>query len=173
MNEIMENLRDKINVVIKELNLANEDFQLVRLTRYKQILLSILDKFTVLKKTQINKWWWNFFRESNYYFYPDNVFNALSSLIDEREPVWFVIDDESKESASYWLYEGKIHAITSVLKELSFTEYYIVSKKLEWIICENHHNLLLGSGHLIVEKMKSLSSKNGKPNAEKRASKSL
>jgi hypothetical protein len=53
---------------------------------------------------------------------------------------------------TFWLYEGRINAIISILKELSFEEYYIVSKKLEWILCENHHNLLIGSGKHIMKK---------------------
>ena len=82
----------------------------------------------------------------------------MPSLIDEKESVWFVIEDDSveKEQDHYWLYEGKIQAIISVLQELPGTEYYVVSKKLEWILCENHHNLLIGSGKLIFDKMKSL-----------------
>ena len=153
----MGNLRDKINLVAKELHLKDEEFQLVRMTRYQQILHSMLEKFTSLKVKQINKWWWNSFLDPIYHFYPKNVFETLPLLIDKKESVYFVIEDESKENECYWLYEGKIHAIISVLKELWGTEYYIVSKKLEWILCENHHNILIGYGEPITEKMKSVS----------------
>ncbi len=159
MNREVENLRDDINIVVKNLHLSNEDFQLVRLSRYRQILISILRKFTNLKESQINSWWWNSFSEPTYYFQPENVFNALALLINAKENVWFIIEDDSeeKERDHYWLYEGKIQAIISVLKELPFTEYYVVSKKLEWILCENHHNLLIGCGDLITSKMKKVS----------------
>ncbi len=150
----MENLRGKINEIIKELHLPNEEFHLVRLTKYKQILISIIEKFTNLEKTNINVWWWDYFNEPIYHFYPKDVFNVLPNIIDNEETVWFVIEDEAKEQEHFWLYEGKINAIISVLKELSCVEYYIVSKNLEWIICENHHDILIGSGNLITEKMK-------------------
>ena len=150
----MENLRDKINVVTKEIHLSNEEFQLVRLTKYKKIIASIVEKFTILKKTNVNMWWWNYFNEPVCSFYPKDVFKVLPNLIKNEETVWFVIEDERKKQEHFWLYEGKINAIISVLKELSFEEYYIVSKKLEWIVCENHHNLLIGSGEAIVSKMK-------------------
>jgi len=153
----MDNLRDRINFITKELQLAEEDFQLVRLTKYRQILISILERFTSLKANQINNWWWNFFLEPTRTYYPENVFETLPLLIDERKTVYFIIEDERKVKESFWLYEGKLPAIIAVLKELSFEEYYIVSKKLDWIICENHHNLLIASGEILAEKVKLLS----------------
>ena len=152
----MENLRDKINKIAKQLHLSDEDFQLVRLTKYKQILVSIFEKFTNLKKTTLNIWWWQHFLEPRYSFHSKDVFEVLLKLIDNNEIVWFIIEDKRKEQEHFWLYEGKISAIISILKELHFEEYYIVSKKFEWIVCENHHNLLIGSGKSIVEKIKSL-----------------
>jgi len=152
----LKNLRDTINLAIENLHLPDEDFQLVRLTKYEPILQSILEKFTNLKPSQVNKWWWDSFLEPIYSFSSENIFDALPILVDEKELVWFVIEDESKKLESYWLYEGKIQAIISVLKELPFMEYYVVSKKLEWILCENHHNYLIGCGESIVEKMKVL-----------------
>jgi hypothetical protein len=152
----MKSFRDEINKIIEELHLSDEDFQLVRLTRYREILVSIVEKFTRLKKTQINMWWWNYFNEPIYNFCPKDVFEVLPELIDKEESVWFIIEDERKAEEHFWLYEGRINAVVSILKELSFEEYYIVSKKLEWILCENHHNLLIGSGKHIIEKMKSV-----------------
>ena len=61
--------------------------------------------------------------------------------------------DEQKHCEHFWLYEGKINAIVSVLKECHFLEYYVVSKRMEWIICENHHNILIGCGEKIIQKL--------------------
>lgn len=157
MSNNVENVRDKINKIKSDFQIADEDFRLVRLTKYQQILHSILNKFTSLKVSQINKWWWDSFLDQIYYFQPENVFNALPMLFDEKDSVWFIIEDESKKSEHYWLYEGNIYSIVPVLKELPFGEYYIVSKKLEWILCENHHNILIGCGEPIINRMKILS----------------
>jgi hypothetical protein len=35
-------------------------------------------------------------------------------------------------------------------------EYYIVSKKFEWLLCENHHDILIAVGQPMVEKMERL-----------------
>lgn len=152
--EKRKKLRDSINEIVKELNLAEYDFKLVRLTRYEQILGSIVEKFTSLKRTKINKWWWDFFNEPIYFINPKNALETLESLIDKHETVWFVAEDEQKEKEHFWLYEGKINAIVSVLEECNFLEYYIVSKKLEWILCENHHGILIGCGEKIIRKLK-------------------
>lgn len=156
MNKTKSNLRDEINIITKEFHFTDEDFQPVRLTKYKQILQSIIEKFTSLKINQINKWWWEHFLQPVHSFYSENALDLLPALVNEKDSFWFVIEDERKEQECYWLYEGKISAITTVLKELSFEEYYIVSKKLEWIICENHHNFSIGCGEPIVKKMKLL-----------------
>lgn len=156
MNKSKSNLRDQINIITKEFHFTDEDFQIVRLTKYEQILRSIIENFTSLKMNQINKWWWEYFLYPAYSFYSENALDFLPELVKEEDAVWFVIEDERKEKECYWLYEGKISAITTILKKLSFEEYYIVSKKLDWLLCENHHNLLIGCGEPIIRKMKML-----------------
>jgi hypothetical protein len=37
---------------------------------------------------------------------------------------------------------NKIKAITSLIGETSVFEYYIVPKKLDWLLCENHDKLI-------------------------------
>ncbi|WP_409340264.1 DUF6756 family protein [Paenibacillus sp. MBLB4367] len=44
----------------------------------------------------------------------------------------------------------------NILRECSRFEYYIVSKKYSWMLCENHHGCLFGTGDVIVSKMKRL-----------------
>jgi hypothetical protein len=156
-----QNLRDKINVIKEDRHLSDECFQLVRLTKYRPILHSILEKFTILEPSQINEWWWDSFREPICRFHSENVFDDLEALINKEEVVWLAIEDDEKTHEKYWLFEGKIQAIISILKELPYVEYYIVSKKLEWILCENHHNLLIGAGKPIVEKLKLLKPNRG------------
>lgn len=157
MNNFINNLRSSINEIKKNLQLPDEDFQLIRLTKYQQILHSILKKFTSLKVSQINKWWWDSLLDPIYYFHPENCFDTLFMIIDNNENIWLIIEDESKTNEHYWLYEGKIYAIVSVLSELPFMEYYIVSKKLDWMLCENHHNILIGCGEPIINKITTFS----------------
>lgn len=157
MSSKAKTIRDEINEVKKTLNLSDDELNLTRLTKYQEILHSIREKFTTLKANKIRNWWWDSFINPYFYFYPKNINHALAFLVPEKESVWFVIDDETKTLEPYWLYEGKIHSIIAVLNELPFCEYYIISKHLDWILCENHHNILIGCGDSMIEKMKTLS----------------
>nr|WP_180969996.1 DUF6756 family protein [Deinococcus planocerae] len=46
----------------------------------------------------------------------------------------------------------------AVLDELFLFEYYIVDKGYGWLLCETHHNMLIGVGQLIVERMQATAS---------------
>lgn len=49
-----------------------------------------------------------------------------------------------------WLYEGEtafiLNELISNLSRLG--EYYLISKKWDWILCENHHETICGSGRI-------------------------
>ena len=38
-------------------------------------------------------------------------------------------------------------------------EYYIASKKKEWLLAETHHDVLVGTGDYIVEKIENYKTK--------------
>ena len=41
-----------------------------------------------------------------------------------------------------------------MLGEITHFEYFLVPKKLDWLLCENHHEVLYGVGEPIIEKLK-------------------
>jgi len=69
---------------------------------------------------------------------------------DER--VWFITEDYKDK---LWLYEGKPEfIIKNIIPELmQLKEYYIVSKKYEWMICVNHHDTVYGTGEAALTNM--------------------
>jgi hypothetical protein len=54
---------------------------------------------------------------------------------------------------NFWLYESRINPVCAVLSECPAFEYYILPRKMDWLLCENHHNLIIGSGEAIVSKL--------------------
>jgi hypothetical protein len=57
----------------------------------------------------------------------------------------------------FWFYEGYIDSIELVLGEISYAdEIYVASKKYEWLICINHHNVLIATGKLMPDKLRKL-----------------
>ncbi|WP_205301049.1 DUF6756 family protein [Paenibacillus aceris] len=46
---------------------------------------------------------------------------------------------------------------TKVIPELvHLREYYIISKKYEWLLCVNHHDIVFGSGAELVDIMEKI-----------------
>ena len=152
------NMRDQITEAMKTLDIPPEGLKPVSLHRYEEILISILEKFTTLGKAGLSSlWWWESFREPVSWLKLEDAPSVLERLVSPDEYVWFVAEDNGgKQRGNFWLYEGKIRPIVSVLGELFHFEYYIVSKKLEWLLCENHHNILMGVGQPAIERMAAL-----------------
>jgi hypothetical protein len=46
--------------------------------------------------------------------------------------------------------------IAELLGDLYGFEYYIVSKKFEWLLCEDHHGVLIGVGQPVIERIENL-----------------
>jgi hypothetical protein len=158
--------RTDISEVVTALLLTTDQFKLVSLHSYEQILVSILEKFTYLGKLGLDhSWLWESFNEPRISFFPESTIPLLpeifESLVDPDERLWFVAEDwhRTKRNGNFWLYEGKKNSIISVLEEMYPFEYYIVSKKLDWLLCENHHGVLIGAGEPIIERLETVRAK--------------
>jgi len=156
-----QDFRVEIDEVAASLRLAAEDFKSVSLFKYEQILVSILDKFTTLGKSGLyNAWLWEHFKEPKFSISLEEAWKhlpeTLEPLLSPEEMLWFVAEDErgTKQNGNFWLYEGKIKAIVSVIGEMTAFEYYLVPKKLDWLLCETHHDVLVGVGEPIIKRLK-------------------
>lgn len=72
-------------------------------------------------------------------------------LLDEEEQVWLMVNDSDK----FWFYQGRRAAIQAVLSECyHLDEIYLISKKYDWLLCLNHHDVVYGLGAPMSEKLK-------------------
>lgn len=135
------------------------DFKLVNFYQYEEVLVKILDRFTDLGKKGLNShWWWSNFKQpyeacmSNYA--PDDIL----AMFDHKTKIWFVAEDwhNNKRNGCFWLYESSLKSAVEVLKNMYGFEYYIVSRKLDWLIGENHHSVLYGVDGEAYRKVKQL-----------------
>lgn len=153
--------RSHVEEAVKALSLSDCDFRLVSLHDYERILVAILDRFTTLGKKGFNySGWWGSFKEQHSSVYPADAPAALRELVSPQETVWFVAENKgsAKQHGNFWLYEGKVAAVVKVIEEMYAFEYYIVSKKFEWLLGEDHHGVLVGVGQPITEKIERLKS---------------
>ncbi len=152
----MENtIREQINNVIKKYSFNKDELIEVNKLYWK----TIIDKFEaefIRKSHYKNKvyWYWDLF-ENDYgiQFEEYDAFKILNNLIDEKEKIWFLVE-EKRQVPKFWIYEGTIKSIQKAIEESVAFEYYIVSKKFSWVLCENHHGYLIASGDYMIEKLR-------------------
>ena len=132
-------LRDDINEAIK--GLANLKFDFVSLHRYQDILDQVAERFLNRGKRDLNNiWLWNEFRNETGSNQPEDVISELAVLLEPQTSYWFIASDEN---GKYWVAESNGISIVTVLKEMYGFEYYILDRHMTWILCENHHGMLI------------------------------
>lgn len=149
--------REHITEAAKALGLESR-LSLVAPNRYQGILERIIAARTLLHKSATSAlWWWEALREPVAFTQPADSVEALKRLVTPNESVWFVVEAGGpKKSGNFWLYESTIEVICAVLREIPACEYYVVSRKLDWLLCENHHDVLIASGAEMVARMEAL-----------------
>lgn len=151
-------MRADIATAMKALQLPPEDLVTVRQTHYGAVLNQILETFTVYgSQGRDRPWLWEGFKGERYAVYlgePEG-YRWLPRLLPPDERVWLMTEDwdGQKRNGHYWVFEGRVGTIEAVLGKLFAFEYYIVAKNFEWLLCENHHNALIGVGSRMIGRL--------------------
>jgi hypothetical protein len=97
---------------------------------------------------------WENHISSNFEQYSKHVpqYSALSNILDNvishDDALWLFLEDTLSNQTKFWGYSGKIKPILTLLGELPLLDFFIVSKKLEWLVGQNHHDVLFGFGEI-------------------------
>lgn len=148
-------LRTKIQEIIEYLNISECELKEVNKLQWQSIIDKIEENFITKEKHDIDTYpYWERLKGEcfNIYFEEDDAYKSLDLLINRDETVWLLLQDDAK----LWLYEGNIETIKKVIGECYAFEYYLISKKYSWLLCENHHGYLIGVGNPIVDRMRKL-----------------
>jgi hypothetical protein len=150
-------IRNEIKSVIDEHNFSSEEVNEVGIYKWRNIIEQFEQNFIKLPhhSSQI-RWYWEYLKDGySVDFESYNAYKYLHKLINNQEKVYFMVEDLGERN-KFWIYESYIKVIQKVLEETQSYEYYIVSKKYKWFLCENHHGFLIGAGNEIIEKLKNL-----------------
>jgi hypothetical protein len=148
------NLRVEIKELSEKLNISTEDFSQVNINQWKEIESKIWQKFSTDKNS---RWIWETLRDSYSAMEFDYEKLKFSELLDSTERFWILLNETVREKVKFWLYEGNIKGFDKIFWESGLTdEIIIVSKKYEWILIINHHDILIGTGKMKdrIEKIK-------------------
>jgi hypothetical protein len=97
------------------------------------------------------RWWWEAFIGVCVSRKCADGWQRLAELTpDPNSLVWFVVEDV--ESPFCPVYEATPWAIEKIIGECSAFEYYLVAKDMRWLLCENHHNILIGVGEPVISR---------------------
>ena len=143
-------LKHELLQIASVLSLPSTRFRAVGAAEWEPVMKKIEDKFVRAPYGRL-RWWWTHFKFPHYGMQlPVQFYEVLHNLLPTQAHAWFIVEEGDK----HWLFEGRIDAIQQVLAECYFFEFYIVSKKYDWLLCETHHDVLCGIGDSLVEKMK-------------------
>jgi hypothetical protein len=150
-------IRNEIRSVIDEYNFSSDEFNEVGIHKWKNIIKQFEQNFIKLPQhTSQIRWYWEYLKDQySLDIESNNAYKYLHKLINDQEKVYFMVENLGERN-KFWIYESYIKVIQKVLEETQSYEYYIVSKKYKWFLCENHHGFLIGSGNEIIEKLKNL-----------------
>jgi len=149
-------LRSDIEEQRKELIIDTSDFSEINLHQYEDILKNIWKSFTKLGHQAKNNFWINHHIENAVSHNPtseDEVIKILKDIIPLNDKYWFIGQETKNECPKYWLYEGSLASIISILDNMYLFDFYIVDKKYKWIISEEHHGIIVGTGEPIKKKL--------------------
>ncbi|KYG75785.1 hypothetical protein AWW68_08090 [Roseivirga spongicola] len=144
--ETWTDLRAVIKRLCENLNISTDEFSELNIKEWKKIEPKIWTRFSSSKNS---KWIWETLVDS-YATAPVSYKTLkLENFINPTERVWFLLDDTVNEKTKFWIYEGTVKAFEKLFRESIWTdEVLIVSKKYEWILIINHHDIMIGTGKL-------------------------
>lgn len=147
-------LRQEIEQARQALHLSERDFApLPYITDWQQLEEKIYHTFCVIHHHATRpRWLWDAFKPGAYALTSEEEpLATMIMLLDEEEQVWLMVNDSDK----FWFYQGRRAAIQAVLNECYYLdEIYLISKKYEWLLCLNHHDVVYGLGTPMSEKLK-------------------
>jgi hypothetical protein len=149
MDNSWTKLRIEINNCIKDYNLKIEP---LNINKWNEIEHKIINYFTETNDGLTWMWENKIINKFDSFAKQISDFNILIEIIYEtinkEELLWFFVEDTLNYKTKYWGYEGKITEIIKLFKEIHLDDFYIVSKKLEWVIGQNHHDILFCFGEI-------------------------
>jgi hypothetical protein len=138
---------NKVLEAARDLGLGSDEFRQVAPGQWERILKQVFDRFADTYETNVT-WLWSHLKNQGAAIQTENGLKYLGSLVKPETQVWLLFEDwdEKKKQGNYWVFEGTYGAAVGVLNNMHCIEYYIADRKLNWMIMENHHDFLIGTG---------------------------
>jgi hypothetical protein len=154
-----EDMRSTLANAARDAGCSDADFALVSLHEHQRVFGQILARFCESGLELLDATWlWQHLVGPQEAIQTERALQYLAALLQPHERVWFIAEDwpRTKKHGNYWLYDATADASLRVLGEAHAFEYYIVKRDLSWLICENHHGVVIGVGDELVKAMRAV-----------------
>jgi hypothetical protein len=146
---MIKSVKYEIENAIGTLGLSEKDITILDRSRAEKVVKECSEHFSSVPNAL---WWWEHFREP-YCIISDS--NSAYLLLDEIIPegtdhVWFFVQDH--EAPYFIVCDTNPFVIKDIIGQCYGFEYYIIPKSKSWLICENHHNTIIGVGSMVCAK---------------------
>ena len=100
------------------------------------------------------RWWWEHFPSSTgVHFIKGDGGQHLAELVpDADERVWFIAEDFVAPEYSVW--EASTRDIQAVIGECYGFEFYVIQQQLRWLVCKNHHAVVVAVGSEVEDRLR-------------------
>jgi hypothetical protein len=147
----MSLVTEEIESAVSKLGLEAADIQHLSAEENKRLYGALVERFV---NGGDRRWWWESFNEeeASHVFKDGMGFKRIPELVpDANEKLWFVVEEDQLEF--YPIYETTAEVVSAVVGECYAFEYYLIPKDTSWLICENHHNRIIGVGNSVIKKL--------------------
>jgi hypothetical protein len=146
-------IRQDIDAAIQSLQITPDLFRPLSDAESAQVVRQVLDKFVGgVQRT----WWWEALGPGAVSRHVQDGFKLVAEIVPAPdEIVWFIAEDD--DNSGFPVYEATPRAAQQVIGECAYFEYYLVAKDMSWLLCENHHDVLIGVGEAVTTRLARLS----------------
>ncbi|MCA9182699.1 MAG: hypothetical protein KDA51_14650 [Planctomycetales bacterium] len=136
--------RRAILSAVQQHGLSSQGFRCLEPTE-EALLVQQIEARLVSSDDRI-RWWESFCVPTLTRCFPDGSgFRRLEEISpDHHEPIWFIVEECS--SAGLAAFETTVRSASMIIGECHAFEYYLVAQDYSWLICENHHDVVIAMG---------------------------
>jgi hypothetical protein len=149
-------IADEIETVRGTLGLQEEEFRRLPEAEALQIHKESEAQFV---KTPGKRWWWDHFRArpARAAFHDQHAYERITQIVPDARARAYLIP-ASEAGKNPLVYACTVQAAQRVLGECYAFEYYLVAANWEWLLCENHHGVLMAIGEPAETRLRALAS---------------
>lgn len=141
----------EIERATQTLGFATERFRRLPSTEAERVHHSALRHFVPSGQP---RWWWEHFLESTGVQFTggDGWRHLIEIVPDADERVWFIAEDHAPPGYSVW--ESSVRDIQAVIAECYGFEFYVIQRQFRWLVCENHHDVVVAVGAEVEKRLR-------------------